>query len=306
MNFIFNFLKNTLGFLQFYCALMSPLMIVFWAFKFMKLSFVPVIAPFFDAMNFVGSNFFSKTIQFNAQMIDVSYIASSISFLIFYAVFSILQNNVEFAQTKFNYRVKQVELKLDRREEEKALAQVTLEIRKFTKYMVMLELELSYYVNQVLMDTTDEDLILIRKNSYNRLFDIMKAYNANNIGFLRGKAYFVCNDFEAADKFILKLISQLKKISEENNQNGIKTDFTLVADALLNTDEIALKARELEKLSQSKYLNEFIATNEFRMRYDLNYIKRFNFNIKAVHRVYIDDELQNFREFELYRVKADK
>jgi len=306
MNFIYNFLKNILGFIQFIFAMMSPLMIVFWAFKFIKLPFVPKIEPFFEAMNVLGRAFFDNAIQFHSDMIDVSYIASSVGFLILYGIFSYIQRMIESRQFQHNVKLKKQEYSINLREEQRVMEQITLEIRKYSKFMIMLDLELTHIVNKILVDVQNADLEVIKKECYDGVIDIMKAYNADNMGILENKLYIVGAEFEEVDRFVLKLVAHLKKVSGENSARGIKTDFVILIDAMKASDEVLSKANELERLSRTKYRNEFLATSEFVMRYDLREVKKLRFDVRAVHRVYTDDNLENYREFELYKVRSDR
>lgn len=292
-----------IGTIRVLLSLAAVFYIVFWFLKFVEFPFVNLIAPVFEPLlNLIGRKI-EWQMDFEGRAVDMLPLAAALLFWMFFVVLQPLFGVIEKMENKHKLNVI-----AERKLEEKLVNENLKEIFKnktmeYTKFAILLNLELQGVANQ-----KEEDKEIIKKEYIKIVNTVRKKYAACK-AIMPDKLFIIYNNFALFDDFLKDILFEIKQFSKTMAEDGKNISFSILIDALKETDKVANTLDLLEKISTFNYINKAITTSSFNIRYKLNNGQnRYILETMGISRFFENDgeKISRSLDFELFSLKGAK
>ncbi len=284
------------------CPVISFLYALLWLLSFFNSGIFPILKiPFEPFAQFAG-NIIPFKIDYEGQLIDMSYIVSSGLFIGFHYLFGFFADRVidlyNFEETKQlekrNKEVKSINAVLKKEFEQ--------EVEKYATFTLLFSLDLKPAYNLAVSRKGEFDLI--KKEFYSHVVKDVSSKYRNSKGIISDKLFLVCDDIKHFDSFILNFLDELKAFNASNSKKDITTEFSISVNAIKLGGNVFKAMEFLEKIDSFNYKNKLVCTSAFKMRYDNNPNPKFKIVPLGISRFFIEPD--DFEDFELFNLKPKK
>lgn len=308
MNYKYRQLYDFVNIAKVLCSFVAVFYVLYWFICLVNIPFLEYIQTIFSPPVNIVKMFIRVEIPYNGTLIDMIPLLVSLIFTSFHFVFQYFSNVIEEKEEKHKLNViaeKKLEEKLMNENLKKIFEDKTME---YTNFAILLSLDFKASIDPNISGIKD-DLKELTKKSYIQIVNAMRQKYANCKAITPGKLFIVYNNFALFDDFFSDLLKEVKKISEVNIQNNIKTDFMVAIDAVKESDRMSGVLDLLEKVATFNYINKAVATLSFNIRYKLNSNEsKYILESMGISRFFEknSDNIQTSVDFELFSLKTSK
>lgn len=292
------------------CTLIAIFYVMYWFLHTIQFPFIQYAGIIFNPLVDILKNFISWTIDYKNFEIDMLPIIVAAGFQVAYFILQGPLDIIEKVEKKHKLNViaeKKLEEKLMNENLKEVFVNKTLEYNAFA---ILLTLNLKTEVDTNLLSPEGNiDLKETAKKEYAKIVNIMREKYITCKVITPGKLFIIYDNFALFDDFLTDILSEIKKFSTQNSQNGIITEFSLVIDAFREGEKVSKILDIMEKILTFNYTNKALGTMSFNIRYRLNNQKnKYLLETIGISRFFEKpvDGVQNYTDFELFNLKIAK
>lgn len=285
--------------LKVFCPIISFLYALLWFISFLKLSFYQTLSIPFEPFAQIIKTLHPLNIEFQGNLVDMSYIAASGLFIVFHYIFGFFAQRVidlynfdeMLAIRKKNKEVKKINIAIKKEYEQ--------EVERFSRFALLFNLDLKPTYNLNISRKGEFDIL--KKEFYTHIVKNVSSKYKNAKGIMSDKLFLVCDDFDSFDDFILRLIGEIKTLKKENSKKDIITEFSVSIDAIKSCSNVFSTMEFLEKVDSFNYKNKLVVTSAFKIKYEQKTNTKFKLTPLGISRFFEDPD--DYTDFELFGLK---
>lgn len=282
-----NLLVSIIKFLQAFCLLLIPILVIYCMLSIMETSLIQeynnelgtLMAPLSALVAILNSilgpfvefikGFISLEFTLNQAKLDFTHIISAGLVFGFYHVLGIANNFLKFSED----RAKELKKVKERKKAEELVEQKILEeVNKFKEYrstLIIMKLKKESDANNYLIKTNLE-------NSTNEISYVEEVFKSLSLyGGVRfenldnnDNYYLNFNNINNAIKFIFETKEKVKKLNEKLHIQGIAYSYNIFAENFMLVSHKETEFKKMEKLLYLVGQNEIVIAEMFKKYYE--------------------------------------
>lgn len=249
--------------------MVGAVFVAFWFYRFFNLPFAKTLSTFFD----IPTNIFPLPLETYSvsgiHEIENAYFVDGIVCGILSFIFYMCELIVQELQRRYEI--------YDLRKKQRLENQTNIELKKeyfknlysYEYFSVFVKFQTSY-ISEVLAHNNPNTPEGALKRGYEFFANyVKKVYPAASVKSMGEYVFISGKDFSKFESFFSGMLTIIKQLKKQNEQNFINTRFMIIADAQTSAEESLLSCKKLLNISESEYYNKAIITLEFKTRFEL-------------------------------------
>ena len=297
------FYKLTYNFfilLKVLCPIISFCYTFLWVISFLKAPFYNTLAipfePFAQFVNIIHP----ININYEGELINMSYIVCSGLFIIFHYIFDFFALRIvdlynleeDRLERKRNREVRKININLQK--------ELNKEIKKHTNFTLLFNLTLKSGYN--LAKDRSNEFNFLKKEFYTHIIkNVNLKYNESKC-IITDKLFISCENFDSFDNFMTDFINDVRAFNKTAEQKDIEVEFSISLDAIKSSKNMFNTIELLEKIDSFNYKNKVVATSAFKLRYEQIKEPKYKIVPLGISRFFKD--VDDYIDFDLYNLKS--
>ncbi len=272
MKDIYRLIFNIINTVKVLCLILAAAYFVFWFYRFFSLLGAQEISAFFDILVMPIHATVGDTIHIseeNGGIAEMAYLIIGGIFIAFAIICHLLEGCVvEFNRTSDLNALKKRQ-ELQNRVNQELKQEHIKSLLRYNYFSALIRFKVAYASEVTAMSgefppaqILDESYFDVA-NLIKRKVPQLKVIKYNDSVFVSGSLQ------ETFDYVIDAFISSIKYVKNQNAQNKVRTDFSIVLDAQVDKASSENSLRELVRVADMEYYNKAVTTLAFKVRFDL-------------------------------------
>ncbi len=306
MKEVLQFLSKIVDWLRAVCAFFACVYGVLWFFYFFKSPFYTAISVFFNPVADYVRTIINHQFTFDGQKYDATYMVTAVIFIgLFWCatkVYKYLQLKIEDAVFAENLR----RARSDIRTNVKISKEFREHISKINHYVICLNLNLKYGVEENLLGGERADLTTLKNKNYQDILENMGDIQNTKVQIHEDKILIIGTNYTGFERVFNLFLDITSVISQENHEKDILTEIFFVIDGIEEGNIDKEKMAFLKKVLSFGYKNKAVASIAFAKRYEQEKNTSFVLSTMGKIRFFEGGLEHSYNDFELFTIKRKR
>ena len=278
-----------------------------WFFYLFNAPFYPSLSIFFEPAAASVRTIFSHKFVFEGQSYDAAYMATA---AIFIGLFWGATKAHKYLQLKIEDQIFAENLRRARsdvRTNVKISKEFREHISKVNHYIICLNLNLKYSVEESLLGGEKIDLTTLKEKNYKDILENMSDIQNVKAEINEDKVLIVGSNYTGFERVFNLFLDITSVISQENHDKDVITEIFFVIDGTEQAEITKDKMSFLKKVLSFGYKNKAVASISFAKRYEQE--KNISFTLNTMGKIrFFEGGLEhgNYNDFELFTMKRKR
>jgi|GEM_PF-5346903 len=303
MKEILQLLAKIVDWLRATCAFFASAYALLWFLYFYKAPFYSAISVFFDPVALSVKNVINYQFTFDDQKYDATYmVVASIFVGLFWCgtkIYKYIQLKIEDAVFAENLR----RARSDVRTNVKISKEFREHISKINHYIICLNFNLKYGVEENLLGGEKVDLTKLKNKNYQEILENIGDMQGVNVEIHEDKIAIIGMNYTGFDRVFNLFLDMLGVISQENHEKDVLTEIFFVIDGVEEDSITKERMAFLKKVLSFGYKNKAVASITFAKRYEQEKNTGFILNTMGKIRFFEGGLENSYNDFELFTMK---
>lgn len=306
MKEILQLLAKIVDLLRATCAFFAFAYGLLWFLYFFNVAFYPQLSLLFEPFASYIRSIYHHQFLFDGEKYDGTYMVTAAVFVILYwgttKVHRYLQLKIEDAVFAENLR----RARNDVRTNVKISKEFREHITKITHYIICLNLNLKYGVEENLLGGEKVDLVKLKNKNYQDIYENLHDMQGVRVEIQDDKIAIIGSNYAGFERVFNMFLETTGVVSQENHEKDVLTEIFFVLDGSEENVLTKEKMAFFKKVLSFGYKNKAVASITFAKRYEQEKNTSFVLHTMGKIRFFEGGLEHNFNDFELFTMKRKR